>query len=140
LVLHDRVVDLAEGLLGTADLALYMGIVTAKYAQQASAYNQLLHADYPNHMLVVPRHSPGFQQVEFFDYLTDVTAEDGATRFVSWRRTKDIPVERHTLSCLEYPELYADPSDAAAPAGSVVAYRPDIYHRSSDFSAAPVTA
>jgi hypothetical protein len=134
LVLHDRVVDLAEGLLGTADLALYMGIVTAKYAQQASAYNQLLHADYPNHMLVVPRHSPGFQQVEFFDYLTDVTAEDGATRFVSWQRTKDIPVERHTLSCLEYPELYADPSDAAAPAGSVVAYRPDIYHRSSDFS------
>ena len=58
LVLHDNVVDLAEGLLGTPDLALYMGIVTAKYAHQASGYNQLLHADYPNHMLVVPRHAP----------------------------------------------------------------------------------
>ena len=55
LVLHDHVVDLAEGFLGTADLACYMGIVTAKYAHQASGYNQLLHADYPNHMLVVPR-------------------------------------------------------------------------------------
>lgn len=134
LVLHDNVIDLAEGLLGTPDLALYMGIVTAKYAHQDSGYNQLLHADYPNHMLVVPRHAPGFQQVEFFVYLTDVTTEDGATRFVSWQKTKDIPVERHTLSYVEYPELYANPADAAAPAGSVIAYRPDVYHRSADFT------
>ena len=49
-----------------------MGIVTAKYADQSSGYNQLLHVDYPNHMLVVPRHEPRFQQVEFFVYLTDV--------------------------------------------------------------------
>ena len=76
LVLHDNVIDLAEAFLGTADLACYMGIVTAKYAQQASGYNQLLHADYPNHMLVVPRHELGFQQVEFFVYLTDVTTEE----------------------------------------------------------------
>ena len=111
-----------------------MGLVTAKYAGQPSGYNQLLHADYPNHMLVVPRHEPGYQQVEFFVYLTDVTAEDGATRFVSWQKTKDIPVERHTLNYVDYAELYDDPSDAAAPAGSVVAYRPDVYHRSVDFS------
>ena len=132
LVLHDNVIDLAEGLLGTTDLALYMGIVTAKYADQASGYNQLLHADYPNHMLVVPRHEVGYQQVEFFIYLTDVTTEDGATRFVSWQKTKDIPVERHTLNYVDYAALYDDPSDAAAPAGSVVAYRPDVYHRSVD--------
>jgi ectoine hydroxylase-related dioxygenase (phytanoyl-CoA dioxygenase family) len=134
LVLHDNVVDLAEGLLGTTDLALYMGIVTAKYAHQASGYNQLLHADYPNHMLVVPRHEPGYQQVEFFVYLTDVTAADGATRFVSWQKTKGIPVERHTLNYVDYADLYDDPSDASAPAGSIVAYRPDVYHRSADFT------
>jgi ectoine hydroxylase-related dioxygenase (phytanoyl-CoA dioxygenase family) len=132
LVLHQRVVDLAEALLGTTDLILYMGLVTAKYANQPSDYNTLLHADYPNHMLVVPRHDVGYQQVEFFIYLTDVADEDGATRFVSWQRTKDIPVERHTLNYLEYPDLYEDPSMAAAPAGSVVAYRPDVYHRSID--------
>ena len=85
-------------------------------------------------MLVVPRHEPGYQQVEFFVYLTDVTTEDGATRFVSWQKTKDIPVERHTLNYVDYAELYDDPSDAAAPAGSVVAYRPDVYHRSVDFT------
>ncbi len=134
LVLHDHVVELAEGLLETKDLALYMGIATAKYAHQGSGYNQLLHADYPNHMLVVPRHAPGYQQVEFFVYLTDVAAEDGATRFVSWQKTRDIPVERHTLNYVDYEELYDDPSVAAAPAGSVVAYRPDVYHRSADFT------
>jgi hypothetical protein len=109
-----------------------MGIVTAKYAHQNSGYNRLLHADYPNHMLVVPRHEPGFQQAEFFVYLTDVTPEDGATRFVSWQKTKDIPVERHTLGYLDYAELYDEDLDASAPAGSVIAYRPDVYHRSVD--------
>ena len=132
LVLHERVVDLAEALLGSADLILYMGLVTGKYANQSSDYNRLLHADYPNHMLVVPRHEVGYQQLEFFIYLTDVTEEDGATRFVSWQKTKDIPVERHTLNYVDYAELYEDPSVAAAPAGSVVAYRPDVYHRSVD--------
>src|SRR5258708_3179032 len=128
LVLHNRVIDLAEGLLGTTDLALYMGIVTAKYAHQASGYNQLLHADYPNHMLVVPRHEPGYQQAAFFVYLTDVAVQDGATRFVSWQKTKDIPVERHTLNYVEYADLYAEPSVATAPAGSVGPHPPPLYH------------
>lgn len=132
LVLHDNVVDLAEAFLESQDLACYMGIVTAKYAHQVSGYNQLLHADYPNHMLVVPRHEPGFQQVEFFVYLTDVMTEDGATRFVSHQMTRDIPIERHTLNYVDYAALYDDESDAAAPAGAVVAYRPDVYHRSVD--------
>jgi ectoine hydroxylase-related dioxygenase (phytanoyl-CoA dioxygenase family) len=132
LVLHDRVVDLAEALLGTNHLILYMGLVTGKYANQSSEYNQLLHADYPNHSLVVPRHDVGYQQVEFFIYLTDVKTEDGATRFVSWRRTRNIPVEQHTLNYIDYADLYEESSPAIAPAGSVVAYRPDIYHRSVD--------
>ena len=132
LVLHDNVIDLAEAFLGTTALTCYMGLVTAKYAQQSSGYNQLLHADYPNQMLVVPRHERRYQQVEFFVYLTDVTTEDGATRFVSWQKTKDIPVERHTLNYLDYAALYDEASDAAAPAGSAVAYRPDVYHRSVD--------
>ena len=85
-------------------------------------------------MLVVPRHEIGYQQVEFFVYLTDVSREDGATRFVSWQKTKDIPVERHTLNYVDYADLYDDPGNAAAPAGSVVAYRPDVYHRSVDFT------
>ena len=65
-----------------------MGIVTAKYAHQASGYNQLLHADYPNHMIVVPRHEPGYQQVEFFVYLTDVTRRTAPPAWSRGRRPR----------------------------------------------------
>jgi hypothetical protein len=132
LVLHERVIALAEELLGTTEIALYMGLVTAKYSGQSSGFNQLLHTDYPNHMIVVPRREVGYQQVEFFIYLTDVGLEDGATRLVSRTKTRDIPVERHTLNYVDYADLYEDSGYAAGPAGTIVAYRPDVYHRSVD--------
>ena len=34
----------------------------------------------------------------------------------------------------DYGDLYDDPGDASAPAGSIVVYRPDVYHRSVDFT------
>jgi ectoine hydroxylase-related dioxygenase (phytanoyl-CoA dioxygenase family) len=132
LVLHPVVITLAEELLENTDLALYMGIMTAKYSGQSSGFNQLLHTDYPNHMVVVPRREVGYQQVEFFVYLTDVTPGDGATRLVSRRQTAGIPVERHTLNYVDYADLYDDSGIASGPAGSIVAYRPDVYHRSVD--------
>ena len=134
LVLHDRVVELAEGLLGTTELTLYMGIMTAKYAEQASGYNQLLHADYPNHMLVVPRHALWLPAggVLRLPHRRDHPGRRHAVRLLA--EDEGHPRRAaHTQLC-RLPELYADPSDAAAPAGSVVAYRPDVYHRSVDFT------
>jgi len=132
IVVHDVVIDLAQRLLGTPDVRLYLAVVSAKYAGQPSGYNQLLHTDYPNHSLVVPRRDRGYQQLELFIYLCDVSARNGATRMVSRRRTAGIPVEQHTLNLADYGELYSDPGEAAGPAGSIVAYRPDVYHRSVD--------
>ena len=132
LVVHDVVLDIAERLLGTSDPRLYLAIVTAKYANQSSGFNQLLHADYPNHTLVVPRRDPGFQHVELLVYLSDVSVANGATRFVSRRSTSAVPVEEHTLNLDRYAPIYAEAHDATAAAGSVVAYRPDVYHQSVD--------
>ncbi len=134
IVVHDVVIDLAERLLGTPDVRLYLALLSAKYADQPSGYNQLLHTDYPNHSLVVPRREPGYQQLELFIYLNDVSASNGATRMVSRTRTAEIPVEQHTLNLVDYAALYDDPGEASAPAGSIVAYRPDVYHRSVDVS------
>jgi hypothetical protein len=53
---------------------------------------------------------------------------------VSRTRTADIPVEQHTLSYAEYPDLYDDDGIAEGTAGTVVAYRPDVYHRSVDLT------
>jgi hypothetical protein len=105
---------------------------SAKYAHQSSGYNQLLHTDYPNHSLVVPGGDAGYQHLETFIYLNDVSARNGATRMVSRTKTAAIPVEQHTLNLEDYGHLYDDPGEAAGPAGTVVAYGPDVYHRSVD--------
>ena len=129
IVVHDRIIDLAEQLLGVTDLRLYQAMLSAKYGEGAFSDEQLLHVDFGNHTLVVPRHEPGYQQLEMFVYLSDVTAETAATRMVSRRLTADIPVERTYLSQTEYADLYAAEVPAAGPAGSILAYRPDVYHR-----------
>lgn len=134
LVTGDVMIDLAQELLGTDDVRMYLAIATAKYAGQPSDYNQLLHTDFPNHTLTVPRSEPGYHQMEAFIYLNDVGPANGATRFVSRTRTSNIPVEQHTLNFKDYADLYDDPSDASAPAGSIIVYRPDVYHRSMDFT------
>ncbi len=129
LVVHDRMIDLAEQLLGISDPRLYQAMLSAKYSGAAESDEQLLHADYANHTLVVPRDEPGYQQLETFVYLSDVTPETAATRMVSRRLTTGIPVERTYLSPADYADLYAAEVPASGPAGSVLAYRPDAYHR-----------
>lgn len=134
LVVSDLLISLAEELLGVPDVRMYLAHATAKYANQPSEFNQLLHTDFPNQMLTVPRAEPGYHQMETFVYLNDVGPENGATRFVSRTLTRHISVEEHTLNLDDYCDLYDAPSDASAPAGSIVVYRPDVYHRSVDFS------
>jgi phytanoyl-CoA dioxygenase PhyH len=129
LVLHNAILDLAEEFLELTDLRLYQGMVSAKYSGGAIDDEQLLHVDYGNHTLVVPRAEVGYQHLELFIYLTDVTAETAATRMVSRRLTADIPVERTYLSVTDYGHLYEAEVPATGPAGSILAYRPDVYHR-----------
>ena len=138
-VLHERLTELAEALLGTTDLLLYQGLLSAKYSDGAPDEDQLLHADFGNHTLVVPRHDVGYQQLETFVYLTDVAPDTAATRMVSRRLTADIPVERTYLGWDRHPELYEAEVPASGPAGSVLLYRPDTYHRGVPISA-PGTA
>ncbi len=129
LVVHDRIIDLAEQLLGITDLRLYQAMLSAKYSEGAPSDEQLLHVDFANHTLVVPRHEPGYQQLEMFVYLSDVTPDMAATRVVPRRMTAGILVERTYLNPAEYADLYAAEVPASGPAGSVLAYRPDVYHR-----------
>ena len=77
LVVHERMIDLAEQLLGISEPRMYQAMVGAKYGGGALSDEQLLHADFGNHTLVVPRHDPGYQQLEMFVYLSDVTPENG---------------------------------------------------------------
>jgi Phytanoyl-CoA dioxygenase (PhyH) len=129
LVLHDRIIDLAQDFLGLTDIRLYQGMVSAKYSGGALDDEQLLHVDYGNHTLVVPRPEVGYQQFEMFIYLSDVTPGTAATRMVSRHLTTDIPTERTYLSSSEYASLYEAEVPASGPAGAILCYRPDVYHR-----------
>ncbi len=129
LALHDSLISLAEDLLGTDRVRMYQGIASAKYSGGAPDYEQLLHVDYGNHTLVVPRAEVGYQHLELFVYLSDVDPGTAATRFVSRRLTGGIPVERTYLHLAEYASLYEAEVPASGPAGSVLAYRSDVYHR-----------
>jgi hypothetical protein len=139
LVLHDRLIDLAEQLLGLTDLRLYQAILSAKYSEGAESDEQLLHVDYGNHTLVVPRAELGYQHLELFVYLSDVTAASGATRMVSRTLTGHVPIERTYLSMTDYADLYDAEIPAEGAAGSVLAYRPDVFHRGVRVTA-PATA
>ena len=105
LALHPVLMDLAEDLLGTDDIRLYMALITAKYAQPVLAFQPAAPHRLPNHMIVVPRPEAGYQQLETFVYLTDVTADNGATRLVSYRRRLTSPSRRHTLNFTRLPPI-----------------------------------
>lgn len=131
LVVQDRIIDVAEQLLGlaAAELRMYQAHLSAKYGGGAHSDEQLLHADFANHTLVVPRADVGYQQLEMFIYLSDVGPETGATRMVPLRLTPELPVERTYLSVNEYADLYGAEVPASGSAGSILAYRPDVFHR-----------
>ncbi len=135
LAVHDAIIDLAEALLESTDIRLYQGLLSAKYSDGALDDEQLLHVDYGNHTLVVPRADRGFRQVEFFVYLSDVTPGSAATRMVPRPMTAGIPVNRMYLSPTEYSDLYDAEVPASGRAGSVLAYRPDVYHRGTRIEA-----
>ena len=144
LAVHDDLVQLASTLLGGDQRRVYSIEAWAKHTG-AAHYDQHHHRDYLSQTMVVPSRDPRYQQVEMFLYLSDVPSELGPPSFVSRRYTSDIPAlpnwyprlddagieEDHPewISQHGRPELYELEVTAAGPAGTVVAYANDTFHR-----------
>jgi hypothetical protein len=141
LAVSDRVVGLAEALLGDSDLRIYLAEAWAKYTGAAD-YDQPLHRDYLNHTLTVPTDDMRFRQLEMFVYLVDVPEELGPPSVVSRARTTHVPakpnwyprddgadVEGGWVADVGSPDLYDAEIRAAGPAGTVVAWEPGTFHR-----------
>jgi hypothetical protein len=73
--------DLAEALLGEADVQIYGAEAWAKYTGAAD-YDQDMHRDYLGHTMLVPCTAPGFRQLEMIVFLVDVPEELGPTHLV----------------------------------------------------------
>lgn len=128
LAVHPKVVAVAEAIIGTDDLRLYACEAWAKYAG-AAPYVQAHHRDFFNHTPLVPSGEQRFRQVEMWVYLSDVTEGCAPTRYVSRTLTDHLPLRPHAWMPEEQPELYAAEASAAGPAGTVVAYSVDTFHR-----------
>jgi len=130
LAVAPRLVELAERLLGEADLRIYSAEAWAKYTG-ATNYDQDLHRDYLNHTILVPTTAPRHEQLEMFVFLSDVSEELGPPHFVSQVRTADLPANpnfypRHGgqgafVAADDHADLYELEQSGAGPAGTVIA-------------------
>ena len=130
LALHPRVLDLVDALLAPNDVRLYQAETFAKYAGAAN-YEQPLHMDETNHVLLPPRADGRYRQAQLFLYLSDVTEARGATRVVSRTLTAGIPHDQLYFHRAGGVQLDEHEVAAVGPAGSVLAYSADTVHRGS---------
>jgi ectoine hydroxylase-related dioxygenase (phytanoyl-CoA dioxygenase family) len=133
--LHPELIAFARALLGVSDVRLYQSHSWAKYTGEAD-YEQDFHCDYGNHTLLVPADDPALRTVDFVIYLTDVTIEHGALRYVT---------KPDVLAALGRPVISPNEKEQEAlrkweravvvPAGSLVAHGIDTIHRGSNLTA-----
>lgn len=145
LAVDERLIDLAAGLLGSGadNLRVYAIEAWAKFSGAAD-YDQSLHRDYLNHSLLVPDPAQDACQVEMFLYLDDVPDDLGPPAVVPLPLTSHLPAlpnwyprdvghvdpEQPTWSSPNvHPDLYAHEQSASGPAGTVLAYRLETFHR-----------
>ena len=131
LPVYPDLVDAAERCLHATDIEIYKVELWAKYSG-AINYDQVHHRDYGNHTLVVPRADGRHTQMTTFILLSDVSEMDGPTKIVPLKDTRDIPIH---LRQQAMGELFDKEVSAEAPAGSLLIYKTDVWHRGSDFKA-----
>lgn len=131
LFVHPSLVAFCAAALGDDDLRIYQSRVWSKNGSHTN-YEQPHHRDV-NHSLIPTRNGPGYGHVELFVYLHDVGVDTGAPRVAPGFATGLGGVGTQRISTRdEAPELYADEVAAAGSAGSVFAYRSDVWHRGTD--------
>lgn len=132
---HERITELVSAIFDDDRIMLFQVRAWAKYTGAAD-YEQLLHRDFRSFTLTVvdPSRSEYSQMVGML-YLSDVTEDLGPTRLVSRRHTAQVPLHAEHLSKAEYQSVYAAEQSAVAPAGSLLAFSPDVMHRATNLVA-----
>jgi hypothetical protein len=146
LSVHPRLIDLAAALLGDDDLRSYSIELWAKYTGAAD-YDQPFHRDYLDHTVLVPSADAPPSQVEMFVYLSDVTEDLGPIGLLPRPHALDAaalpnwypalsgqPDEGHPdwVACNGRPDWYEHEVKATGPAGTVIAYRIETFHRGTN--------
>ena len=133
LTVHPSIVDFMERALGSNDLRVYQTQVSAKYAGDAN-FEQPMHTD-RNHSFLPPRCEPPWWHVESFLYLVDVDEGNAPTHLVKRGDARGRSVNNIYMPDGD-PDLYAHEHAAIGPRGSLLVYRPDVFHRGVDLTRA----
>jgi hypothetical protein len=134
LVVHDKLLALAEAFLDTDDIRIYMGQLWAKYTGAAS-YEQEHHRDYVNHTPLVPSSEVRWRGLEMFIWMNDVPEDHGPTQVVPLPVTAGVPALPRSYDRSQRPDFYEAEQSAAGPAGTVLVYTTDTFHRGTEFKA-----
>jgi hypothetical protein len=129
--IYPDLLDVAERFLGATDLEIYKIELWAKYSGAVN-YDQYHHRDYGNHTLVIPSPERRHTQMTTFILLSDVTELDAPTKLVPIDKTGDAPISQLRT---RFGELFDVEEAALGPAGSLMIYRTDVFHRGSTFTA-----
>jgi hypothetical protein len=131
LPVYPDLIDAAERFLGATDLEIYKIELWAKYSGAVN-YDQYHHRDYGNHTLVIPSSERRHTQMTTFILLSDVTEQDAPTKLAPIEKTRDLPISQLRA---RFGELFDVEEAALGPAGSLMIYRTDVFHRGSAFTA-----
>ena len=134
--LHPQLIAFAKALLGVDEVHMYQSHTWAKYTGLAD-YEQTFHCDFGNHTLTCPAEAEELRTVDFIFYLTDVSAEHGALRYVTKSDAKEILGHDLPTKGIELEEHYAlvdREKIVAVPAGSLLAHGIDTMHRGTNLT------
>lgn len=137
---HPDLVAFAQAALGHERLHLYQCQAWAKFTGDAD-YDQPFHCDFPNHTLTAPSEDEMRDSVTILCYFTDVSEAHGPMHYV--RRSDAARVTTPEATLDPDPERQAELQEklkpyersSAAPAGSVVPYAIDVFHRGTNMIA-----
>ena len=118
--------------LQTTDLRLYQAQSNAKYTGQTN-FEQPMHTD-RNHSFLPPVDQSPWLFVESFLYLSDVHSGTAPTHLVPLPDSQGRSPTEPLIMPEGDPELYAAERAATGVRGSLLAYRPDVFHRGVDLT------
>lgn len=134
---HPSLIEFARAALKTEDVTLYQAQAWAKFTGEAD-FNQAFHCDFGNHTLTVPSKDECLNSITFIIYFTEVSELLGPTHYVNRTDSKGFEGMKRFLKDREdiqhQKELTKFERSAAGPAGSLLAYGIDVFHRGTNLT------
>lgn len=137
---HPALVDFAKAALATDNVHLYQCQAWAKYTGDAD-YDQPFHCDFVNHTLTAPSDDVTRNSVTILCYFSDVSDAHGPAHYVTRTDSNAVAGPEATLSTDPQTQaalqvrLIPYARSSAAPAGSILPYSIDIFHRGTNMTA-----